>query len=87
MVAKTLTISLPEDLLSFLHDNLGISASKVFQSALLNIQESIKHNPQLIRAIKDLDLAKKVRDKLQLELQKSTEFITIKGLWEEYEKT
>lgn len=86
MVAKTLTISMPEQLLKFLNENPAISPSKVFQSALLSIQENIKHNPQLIQAIKDNNQLKKVIDRMQTDIQTATEFITIKGYWEEFVK-
>lgn len=84
MVAKTLSISIPEEMMNFLEGNPGLSPSKVFQGALFNIQETIKHNPQLIQAIKDLEACKKAAAKIQEHLQEATEFITIKGYWEEF---
>ena len=85
MPAQTLTISLPEDLLKFLQENKGLSASKVMQSALLNIQDSIKWNPGLVEAHKKIKKLENFILELQEHLQKATEFITIKGLWEEYD--
>ena len=86
MASKILSISIPEDLMNFLNENQGLSPSKVFQSALLNIQSTINHNPQLIESIKQVNLLKKVIQRMQEDIQKATEFITIKGHWEEYSK-
>lgn len=84
MGSKNLTISCPEELLTFLDENPSLSASKLFQGAVINIQESIKHNPQLIEANKTIMQLQKAREKTQELLQEATEFITIKGLWEEF---
>ena len=86
MASKTLTISLPEELLEFLRDNQGLSASKVMQGALLNIQDSLKANPQLIEANHLIEKLRKIGQTMQQNLQKATEFITTKGLWEEFEQ-
>lgn len=86
MVSKTLTISLPQELLTFLRENQGLSASKVMQGALINIQDSLKANPQLVDANKLIEKLRKIGQTMQENLQKATEFITIKGLWDEFDK-
>lgn len=73
MASKQLSISIPSEMLSFLDDNPSISPSKVFQSSIENIQNSIKHNPQLIEALKECDSWKKSYKKLQDEFQKYAE--------------
>ena len=86
MVSKKLTISCPEHLLNFLDEHEGLSASKVFQGAIENIQNSLKSNPQLMEANKHIAKMEKVREHMQEDLQKATEFLTLKELWEEYSK-
>jgi len=86
MASKTLNISIPEDMDGFLTENPSLSPSKIFQSAIENIQNSIKHNPQLLEANKTIAQLQKKCEKLNEFLQKATEFITIKGLWDEFQK-
>ncbi len=86
MVSKTLTISLPEHLLEFLEENKSLSPSKVMQGALINIQDSIKNNPQLMEANKEVEKWKRTTEKYRLELQAATNFITDNQLWEKYVK-
>lgn len=59
MSSKTLTISLPEEMLVFLNENPSLSPSKVMQGAIQNIENSLKSNPQLIAANKEIDRLKK----------------------------
>lgn len=42
MGSKTLTISMPEEMLAFLEDNPLLSPSKIFQVALTNVIENHK---------------------------------------------
>jgi len=86
MATKTLNISIPVSMSEFLEENPTIKPSSVFQSAIENIQNSIKHNPQLIEANKENAKLRLWGQRIQEDLQKATEFITIKGLWEEFEK-
>jgi hypothetical protein len=73
MPSKTLTISAPEQLLQFLDENPSLSPSKIFQQAVENLQESIKHNPQLIEALKVNSQLQKANKQLQECLQDANE--------------
>jgi len=86
MGSKTLTISLPAEMLGFLEENPALSPSKLFQGAVENIQNSLKNNPQLIEANKTISQLEKARDKIKDMLQEATEFITLKGLWDNFLK-
>lgn len=86
MAAKILSISLPQHLIEFLQENEGLSASKVMQGALMNIQDSLKSNPQLMEANKQVMKLEKVTEKLQFELRNANGFIEFKILWKEFEE-
>lgn len=86
MSSIQLNISVPSEMKDFLDENSGLSPSKIFQTAVENIQNSIKHNPQMLEANKEISQLRKWGQSIQQDLQKATEFITIKGLWDEYEK-
>jgi len=80
MTSKVYTISLPEQLSNFIQDNPELSLSKITQVAIQRIIEDHKFSEtELIRS-------EKARQKLQEELMKATEFITIKGMWDDYVK-
>lgn len=87
MVSKTLTISLPEHLLEFLQDNKGLSASKVMQSALISIQDSIRYNPKLIECRREIEQQKKAKNKTHALLMEANKFIDDEGLWEKFSKS
>jgi hypothetical protein len=70
MASKTLTISLPEDMLAFLDENPMLSPSKVFQGAVENIRNSLKCNPQLIEANKEIERLKGSIRFLQNEIER-----------------
>lgn len=84
MVSKTLTISCPEHLLEFLNENPGLSASKVFQGALINIQDSVKSNPQLIECNTTVRKLEKVIERIQTDLNRAITFIEKENLWKEF---
>ena len=86
MTAKTLTISLPQELLGFLDENPTISPSKLFQTALINCQDSLKHNPQLIEANKEIQRLNKVCGTLQKHLLEATNFIEEEKLMDKFLK-
>ena len=86
MTTKTLNISVPSDMAGFLDDNPDLSPSKVFQGAITNIQNTLKHNPALISAMKEVERINKVLDRVQNDLIKATDFIVDKELWEEFSK-
>jgi hypothetical protein len=65
MASKTLTISCPVHLLQFLDENPSLSPSKIFQQGVENLQESIKHNPQLIEALKTIQQKDKIIKNMQ----------------------
>lgn len=84
MVSRTLSVSIPEEQFSFLEENPNLSPSKVLQTGIENIQNSIKHNPQLVESLKvNQNLQKAIR-KFQVELINATAFIEKKGLWGEF---
>lgn len=66
--------------MSFLEDNPLMSPSKIFQVALTNIIEQHKISRD------DLNRARLQAERMQKMLQEATEFITIKGQWEEFQK-
>lgn len=84
MATKTLNISIPIQMAEFLDENTSLHPSAIFQSAVENIQNSIKHNPQLMQAIKELELSRKKNEKLAILLQQATKFIEDHNLWEKF---
>lgn len=76
MASKTLTISLPSEMLDFLDENSQLSPSKVFQGAIQNIQNSLKCNPQLIEANQKIERLQKALNHLQNLLEKQNETIS-----------
>lgn len=86
MPAKTISVSIPEDQMVFLDENPTLKPSQLLQVKINEVQMNMRHNPQLIEANKNIAQLQKLREKLQAELQHATEFITIKGMWEEYIK-
>jgi len=86
MSTKTINISLPDDLYKFLKENSSLSASKVMQGALINIQNSLKSNPQLMEANKTILDLEKHAQLYQKRYLKATDFLEKKGLWEEFDK-
>jgi len=86
MGSKTLTISLPSEMMGFLDENKTLSPSKLIQRAILDVQNSLKNNPMLLEANKEVERWKKFSKKLQEDLQKATNFIEDKQLWDEFTK-
>lgn len=84
MSSFKLNISIPPVMADFLKDNPSLSPSKIFQGAVENIQNSIKHNPQLMEALKTIELLRKQKEKIQENLQAATNFIEEKGFWEQF---
>jgi len=84
MGAKTINISMPDEMAAFLFENPTLKPSAIFQTAVENIQNSIKHNPQLIEANKYIQQLQKIKQRLQDNLQSANGFITKYGLWEKY---
>lgn len=87
MTSKILSISVPEQMIRFLDDHPHLSPSKLLQSKITEIMERERFNPELQHTRKELDSAVKMYGKLQKHLQEATEFITLKGLWDEFVKT
>lgn len=77
-MAKTLTISMPEEMFKFLEENHLLSPSKIFQVKMNEIIETSREMPS------ELQKSMKLNNTLKERIQSCTEFITIKGLWEEY---
>lgn len=86
MPSKRVNISIPEDQRTFLDENPSISPSKLFQASVETVQNSIKHNPQLIEALKQIELLKKKNTKIGEMSQEAYKFIEDHKLWEEFIK-
>lgn len=84
MVSKTLSVSIPDDMMGFLDENAGLSPSKLLQNAIESVQNSLKSNPQLIEANKTIQRLEKIVQRIQTDLCKATDFITDNDLWETF---
>lgn len=80
MGAIRLNTSIPEEHQTFLTENPSLSASKLLQSKIEEVKHSIKTNPQLIEALKQIEQLKRAREITQRELIRATDFIKSKGL-------
>jgi peptidoglycan hydrolase CwlO-like protein len=84
MTVKRLSVSIPEEQAQFLETNTHFSASSLLQNAIEETQNSIKNNPQLQEAQKEVEILNKRVDRLKENLQNTTEWITKQGLWEKF---
>jgi len=86
MVAERLSISIPAEQSRFLEENPGYSASALLQQRISEVMQESKNNPMIKDLREQIERVNKARDKIQAEMLKQSEFITMKGNWEEYLK-
>lgn len=70
----------------FLEENPSLSPSKIFQSKVEEIQNSIKHNPQLMEALKTITSLQKQKQMVEKERAYMVKFLDSRNLWEEFTK-
>ena len=86
MGSKTLTISCDQVLLDFLAENSSLSPSKIFQSAVIDLQNRALHNPELIEANKIIHLKQKQGDRYQKIVREYSDFIEKLKLTDQFNK-
>lgn len=78
MASKTLTISVPEDIFEYLKEDALLSPSKIFQVAVQNIKDNRENLREELK--KTVVYAKRY----EVLFHKAVEFITLKGLSEDW---
>jgi len=86
MGSKTLSVSIPEEQFDFLQENQSLKPSAILQTGIENIQNSIKHNPQLLEANKTIALKQKQQERLQKIIQDFNTFLEDRDLMKEFNK-